>query len=58
MQLLQNVGKKGKFIFSFDQMMFFRTKFTSFEKQNAVSLFPNIVPFGRSKGVGGLGGEA
>lgn len=50
MQLLQNVGKNGKCKFFIDQMMFLRTKFTSFEKQNAVSLFPNIAPFGRSKG--------
>lgn len=44
------LGKMENFTFYIDQMMFLRTKFTSFEKQNAVSLFPNIAPFGRSKG--------
>lgn len=49
------LGKMENFTFYIDQMMFLRTKFTSFEKQNAVSLFPNIAPFGRSKGGWGIG---
>lgn len=46
------LGKMENFTFYIDQMMFLRTKFTSFEKQNAVSLFPNISPLGGRKGLG------